>query len=153
MIYNDIWLMNEPLEDGTCPYTNKEYIQILEKYPAIMNIIVEDKNYGLFAIHMIGANTKLAQYYILEQEKENALECLQTATEHAIWYDTQFRTVGNYTCLLLRNHNFGYVYTNSNENQCLLLLHRLEESVFDPVRECPEFQRIVAKLQKYAKEM
>lgn len=153
MLWSDLWSINDPLDDGTRPYTNREYIQILEKYPAIMDIAVEDKNYGLFSIHMIGAYTKLAQCYILELEQENALKSLQTATEHAIWYDTQFRNREAYTCLLLRDHNFGYVYTNSNENQCLILLHRLEETIFDPIREHPEFKKVVAELQKYAKEL
>lgn len=153
MIYNELWLMNDPLDDGTSPYTNKEYIEILKKYPAIMDIILEDKNYGLFAIHLIGTNTKLAQYYIREQEVENALNALNAAAKYAIWYDTQFQTLDAYTCLLLRDHSFGHVLTDSNENQCLILLHRLEESPFDSVREQPAFRKITEELQKYAKEL
>ncbi len=153
MIYNDLWRITEPSEDGTCPYTNQEYIQILEKFPAIMNIVIEDKNYGLFTIQMIGAKFKLAQYYMLEQETEKVLECLQAATEYAIQYDTGLCAGGMYTCLLFNKIGFGHAYININENQCLLLLHRLEESTFDPIREHPGFKRIVEKLQKYAKEL
>ena len=153
MVYNDLWRITEPPEDGTCPYTNQEYIQILEKFPAIMDIVIEDKNYGLFTIQMIGAKFKLAQYYMLEREKEKAMECLQSATEYASRYDTQLCAGGKYTSLLFRNLSFGSVRISRNENQCLNLLCRLEESVFDPVREYPEFKKIVEELQKYAKKL
>lgn len=153
LVYNDLWRITEPSEDDTCPYTNQEYIQILEKFPAIMDIVIEDKNYGLFAIQLIGSKLKLAQYYMLDQMPEKALECLQDATEYAIRYDTGLHAGGNYTCLLFRNIGFGPALININENQCLLLLHRLKESVFDPVREHTGFIRIVEELQKYAKEL
>lgn len=153
LIYNDLWHITEPSEDDTCPYTNQEYIQILEKFPAIMDIVIEDKNYGLFAIQLVGTKLKLAQYYILEQMPEKALECLQAATEYAVRYDTGLHAGGNYTCLLFRNIGFGPALININENQCLLLLHRLEESAFDQVREHPDFQKIVSELQKYGAEL
>ena len=153
MIYNDLWHITEPVEDSTCPYTNQEYIQILEKFPAIMDIVIEDKNYGHFTIQIIGAKFKLAQYYMLEQETENVLECLKAATEYAIRYDTGFYTGGEYTCLLLRNIGCGSVLFNNNENQCLLLLHRLEDSAFDPIREHPDFKNIDQELKKFAKEL
>lgn len=153
LVYNDLWRITEPAENGTSSYTNQEYIQILEKFPAIMDIVIEDKNYGLFAIQLIGAKLKLAQYYMLEQMPEKALECLQDATEYAIRYDTGLHAGGNYTCLLFRNIGFGPTLISINENQCLLLLHRLEESAFDQVREHTGFIRIVEELQKYAKEL
>lgn len=152
MVYNDLWLITEPPEED-CPYTNQEYIQILEKFPSIMDIVIEDKNYGLFAIQLIGAKFKLAQYYMLEEQTEKVLECLQAATEYAIRYDTQLCTGGAYTCLLFRNIGFGPIHINRNENQCLILLHRLEESAFDPIREHLDFKNIVQELQKYAKEL
>lgn len=153
LVYNDLWRITEPSEDDTCPYTNQEYIQILEKFPDIMDIIIEDKNYGLFAIQLIGAKLKLARFYMLEQMPEKALECLQAAAEYAIRYDTGLRAGGNYTCLLFRNIGFGPALISNNENQCLLLLHRLEESAFDQVREHPDFQKIVSELQKYGAEL
>ena len=153
MVYNDLWRITEPSTDGTSPYTNRECIQILEKYPTIMDILIEDKNYGLFTIQMIGAKIKLAQYYMLEQETAKVLECLQEATEYAIQYDTGLCAGGMYTCLLFNKIGFGPAYININENQCLILLHRLEETVFDPLREHPEFQKIVNELQKYGKEL
>lgn len=153
MLYNDLWSINDPLEDGTCPYTNREYIEILEKYPAIIELLIEDKNYGIITFHLIGTKMKLAQCYIQEQETTKALNALQSAAEHAIRYDTGFCPTDSYTCLLLRGQSFGYVHTNSRENQCLLLLKRLEESSFDPVRELSEFKDILQALQKYAKEL
>lgn len=153
MVYNDLWRITEPAEDGTCPYTNQEYIQLLEKFPAIMDIVIEDKNYGLFAIQLIGAKLKLAHYYMLDQETEKVLKCLQTATEYAIQYDTGLCAGGMYTCLLFNKIGFGPAYININENQCLILLHRLEEAVFAPLRKHPEFQKIVNELQKYGKEL
>lgn len=153
MVYNDLWRITEPAEDGTSPYTNQEYIQILEKFPAIMDIVIEDKNYGLFAIQLVGAKLKLAQLYILEQMPEKALECLQITTNYAIQYDTGLRNGGNYTSLLFRNIGYGPAFINRNENQCLILSHRLEEAVFDPIRELPEFKKIIGKLQEYAKEL
>lgn len=153
MVYNDLWRITESTEEGTHPYTNQECIQILEKYPAIMDIVVEDKNYGFFAIQLIGVKFKLAQYHMLEQEPEKVVECLQVATEHAIRYDTQLRAGSAYTCLLFNNIGFGSMYINSNENQCMNLLRWLEEPVFDPVREHSEFKKIIEELQKYAKEL
>lgn len=153
LIYNDLWRITEPSDGDTRSYTNQEYIQILKKFPAIMDIVIEDKNYGLFAIQLVGAKLKLAKYYMLEQMPKKALECLQTATEYAIRYDTELRAGGNYTCLLFRNIGFGPALISSNENQCLLLLHRLEETTFDPVRQLPEFKELIGKLQEYAKEL
>lgn len=153
MIYNDLWRITEPSEDGTRPYTNKECIQIMETFPAIMDIVIGDKNYGLFTIQMIGAKIKLAQFYMLEQETEKVLECLQAATEYAIQYDTELHAGGMYTCLLFNKIGFGTSLININENQSLLLLHRLEETAFDPIRQLPEFQEFVKKLQNFAKEL
>lgn len=153
MVYNDLWRITEPSEDGTSAYTNRECIQILEKYPAIMDILMEDKNYGLFTIQMIGAKLKLAQFYMLEQESEKALEALETAADFAIQYDTGLRDGGMYTCLLFNKIGFGTSLINLNENQSLLLLHRLEETTFDPVRQLPRFKEIIGKLQEYAKEL
>lgn len=153
MVYNDLWRITEPTEDGTCSYTNQECIHILEKYLAIMDIVIEDKNYGIFTIQLFGAQFKLAQYHMLEGELEKVVECLRAATEHAIWYDTQLRAGSEYTCLLFNNIGIGTAFTNSNENQCMILLHRLEKPEFDPVREHPEFKKIIEELQKYAKEL
>lgn len=153
MVYNDLWRITEPSTDGSSTYTNQECIQILEKYPAIMDILIEDKNYGFFTIQMIGAKLKLAQFYMLEQESEKALDALATAAEFAIQYDTGLRAGGMYTCLLFNKIGFGTALININENQSLLLLHRLEETTFDPVRQLPEFKELIGKLQEYAKEL
>jgi len=153
MVYNDLWRITEPSTDGSSTYTNQECIQILEKYPAIMDILIEDKNYGFFTIQMIGAKLKLAQFYMLEQESEKALDALATAAEFAIQYDTGLRAGGMYTCLLFNKIGFGTALININENQSLLLLHRLVETTFDPVRQLPEFKELIGKLQEYAKEL
>lgn len=142
MVFNDLWRITEPSEDGTSTYTNRECIQILEKYPAIMDILIEDKNYGLFTIQMIGAKLKLAQFYMLEQESEKALEALTTAVKFAVQYDTGLCDGGMYTCLLFNKISYGPALININENQCLLLLHKLEETTFDPVRQLPRLRKL-----------
>lgn len=148
--HNDLCNNNAPLDDGTLPYTNSEFIQILQKYHDFLDIIFEDKNYGICTLSAWWTLIQLAQCHILEQQPEQALECLQTATEHALWYDTQFRPRDTYTCLLFRGMDFGYVAVNNAENECLRQLKEMEKPVFDPIRQLPEFKKMVKELQEYA---
>lgn len=149
-LHNDLCNNNAPLDDGTLPYTNSEFIQILQKYHDFLDIIFEDKNYGICALSAWRTLIQLAQCHMLEQQPEQALECLQNAAEHALWYDTQFRPQDPYTCLLFRGIRFGFVAVDNAENECLLQLKEMEKPVFDPIRQLPEFKKMVKELQEYA---
>ncbi len=148
--HNDLCSNNAPLDDGTPPYTNSEFIQILQKYHDFLDIMFEDKNYGICTLFAWWTLIQLAQCHILEQQPEQALKCLQTATGHALWYDTQFRPQDTYTCLLFRGMKFGDVAINNAENECLRQLKEMEKPVFDPIRQLPEFKKMVKELQEYA---
>ncbi|MBR4083574.1 MAG: helix-turn-helix transcriptional regulator [Lachnospiraceae bacterium] len=152
-LQNDLFPLNDPLDDGTLPYTNKEYIQILEKYLAIIDIVFEDKNYGFSVLWMGEVQMRLAMYYLREEQIEEAIRYMWSATRHAIWYDTEFRADGAYTSLLFRGIDFGGIHFNINANNCLLHLKKLELPEFDSIREHPEFKKIIEELQKYGKEL
>ena len=148
--HNDLCNNNALLDSGTPPYTNREFIQILQKYHDFLDIIFEDKNYGICTLFARRTQIQLAQCHILEQQSEQALECLQVAAEYAVWYDTQFCPQDTYTCLLFCGMEFGNVVTNNAENECFRQLKEMEKSVFDPIRQHPEFIQIVKELQEYA---
>lgn len=148
---HEICQTNRPLDDGSYPYSDVEMIEILKKYLAILDIIFEDKNYG-FCTQIIGwTYFRLAHCYMHENQPDKALESLQTAARHAIWFDTEYNPKDKYTCLLLRGKEFGGMTHNISENDCLHQLEEMENPLFDSLRETPEFKAVEDMLRPHAK--
>lgn len=150
-LHYEICYNNRPLDDGSYPYTYSEFIELLKKYLAILDIIFEDKNYG-FCTQLIGwTHIRLAQYYMLENQPDKALESLQIAAKCSVWFDTEYNPEDKYTCLLLRGRKFGGMTHNISENDCLHQLKEMVKPVFDSLRETPEFKAVEDMLRPHAK--
>lgn len=145
MLYN-----NMPLDNGEKPYSNDEMIEILKKYLSIMDIFFEDGNFLRHSQSISWANIFLAKYYMKAEKPKEALDSLHTAKKYSIIRDTEYGENSTYTCLLFRGMKIGRVSHNTTENDCLYQLSEMEDSVFDRIRETPEFTEITNELKKYA---
>ncbi len=150
-IYHLLLFNNAPLDDKKRPYTNEEMIEIHKKHLAIMDIIFEDGNFGFYHQQMGWTNISLAEYYMRTGKNEEAVACLKTAEKHSIEADTVCQPTDTYTCLLFRGMEIGGMTHNISQNDCLHQLMVMEDTVFDPIRETPEFKEIEEELKKYAR--
>lgn len=149
-LYCEMCFNNRRLENGCTPYTNQEYLEILKKYLAILDIVFEDRNYG-FCTQLAG-RTQLSMAWCYMQEKQYAMavSCLQEAQKLSTWWDTSYDPAKTYTCLLFRGMEFGEVHHNDPENECQYQLNQMNQPVFDPVRDTAEFTAVVEALKPYA---
>ena len=150
-IYHLLLYNNAPLDDKKRPYTNEEMIEIHKKHLAIMDIIFEDGNFGFYHQQMGWTNISLAEYYMRTGKNEEAVACLKTAKKHSIEADTVCQPTDTYTCLLFRGMEIGGMTHNISQNDCLHQLMVMEDGVFDPIRDTPDFKEIEEELKKYAR--
>lgn len=150
-LWHEMCFNNQCLEDGSTPFTNAEYIIIYQKYLAILDIIFEDKNYGFCTQIVAKTHIALAKYYMKENRHDMAIASLQAAQTYSILQDTEYAPEKEYTCLLFRGKKYGGVSHNSPENDSLHQLHKMEDPIFDAIRNTPEFSAIEAALKPYAK--
>lgn len=146
MIYS-----NSPLDNGQKPFSNEEMIELYKKFLAIMDIFFEDGNFGFYRQTVGWTNIYLAKLYMCSRKSKEALECLLIAKQHSIICDTEYDEESTYTCLLFRGKQFGGITHNITQNDCLHQLEEMNDKVFDPVRETPDFKEIEKELKKYAR--
>ena len=73
---------------------------------------------------------------------------LSLAEEHAIKFITSYNE--EKTSLVFRGRDSGSWCTNSTENDAARLLRKMENDVFDGIRDNEEFIKIKEKLSEYA---
>ncbi len=151
-LYHEMCFNNRRLENGCTPYSNQEYLAILKKYLAILDIIFEDQNYGFCTQLVSRTQLNMAWCYMQEKQYTMAVSCLQAAQKLSIWWDTAYDPAQVYTCLLFRDMEFGEVLYHDPENECQYQLNEMNQPVFDPVRDTAEFIAIVEALKPYAGE-
>ena len=145
MLYN-----HAPLDNGNPFYSNNEIIEIYEKFFAVMDIFFEDGNFGFYRQIIGWSYINLAALYMQANKFEKALECLKSAKNQSILFDTVYSPDAEYTCLLFRGMKFGEVMHNISENDCLHQLNAMNDHVFDKIRDTLEFKGIENELKKYA---
>ena len=141
---------NRVLDDGTHPYSLEEQIELYKKWLAIVDIIIEDRNYGFHGQLVSWTYVDIARLYAELGDYDAAAENLRLGAELAIKQDEEYDPEGEYTCLALRGKKFGGVLHNIAENDSLHQLGEMEDSAFAPMRGREDFGEIIGMLQRHA---
>ncbi len=149
-LFSTMLFNNGPLDDKSRPYTDEELILLYKKYFAMMELVFEDGNYGFCRQELGWANIEMAMVFMRLNDYESAIECLRTAANHSIQWDTEYDPEDEYTCILFRGKKFGGVLHNITENDSLHQLQQMKDPVFDPIRLTDAFLEIEDSLKKYA---
>ena len=148
----DMTCNSAPLDDGSTPYSTEELIVINKKAIALIELMIEDGNYGFMQQNMAWKHIDVAVLYARLNDYDNAIVNLKIATKHSVISDEEFDPDKDYTCLLFRGMKFGGVSHNIQENDSLHQLEQMKNSAFDPIRERADFIEIEEELQKYAEK-
>lgn len=143
---------NTLLDDGSKALTPSEELTVCQKILSLIDLIIEDGNYGFFRDRVVSVSLSAAELCLKINNPEAALEYIVNAADHAVIHDTEYDKQKTYTCLLLRGTPFGGVSHNSSKNLCAQILDELNESVFDFVRESPRFTAVIEQLKPHAAE-
>lgn len=130
----------------------RDKIALLRKRLALIDLMIEDGNYGFFRQTYSWTELELAEQHAILGENEEALRYLADAAKHAVLYDTAYRPEDTYTCLLFRGMEFGGVWHNIKDNDAAHLLNALRDSCFDGLRSDIRFCEIQAEMERNASE-
>ena len=133
----------------------KTRIKLYQKAIDIYNIIYENGDYGFYNGRMNPLYLIMAQNYILLNDFDNALDCLEKAADFAIAFDTM-PEIFTHTSIISNGNEFSkaknlakdYDYNDSYE----MLHDHLPGEKYDPIRETERFKAVAAKLEQYAKK-
>lgn len=136
-------------DDENFMYTNDEIAEIYHKAIAIYELVIDDGNFGFYHTRLEVLHRELAKIYAGKQDEERTLYHLFEAADHAIAF-VQCGGASDMTCLLLRGYKNSNTSTNVSANNAKVMLEKLENPVFDFVRDREEFKAIVARLEAVA---
>ncbi len=145
----DLMRINVKLDSGEWAYTEDEMALIRDKVIAMLEIMIEDGNYGFWHCRLKETHIKQASYYAKLENAEKVLHHVDAAADSAIGFITWDRG-GDLTCLLFRGKDGGSWSTDNPENDALEMLEFMKKKSFDFIRETPEFKAIEQKLIPYA---
>ena len=139
------------LDSGEWSYTQEEYATLRDKRIALINLFFENGDYGFNHIDLCGTHREQAFYYAKKSDEENALKHLQSAAEHAIKFITSFDSFDEErTSLVFRGMKGGSWSTSDSDNLAKKLLKKMDDPIFDKIREKEEFVKIKKCLSEYA---
>jgi tetratricopeptide (TPR) repeat protein len=122
-------------------------IIISKKIADLIEVMIEDGNYGFFGLYMPGYYSAAALNCAKSNEYDKAIENLQLSSDNAIRTDTEYKGFYHeYTSLLFRGTpNF---FTFIPKDRCFSgeVLEKMKDSAFDPIRENKAFIEIEEKL-------
>ena len=125
---------------------------ISEKMVHLIEVMIEDGNYGFFGFYM-SYYSSIALNHTKSNEYDKAIENLQLASDNAIRTDTEYKGhYHEYTSLLLKGTPVFLVF--NPEDRCFSgeVLETMKNSAFDPIRENKAFIEIEERLKQYAKK-
>ena len=129
--------------------TIEESIAVNKKIIALIEIMLEDENYGFFGIVMGGCCLALAINYAKLNDCDKAIEYLGRSADNAIKLGAEHNDFGDSTSLLLKGtHSIYNVYPN--ENFPKKQLDNMKHTAFDPIRKNAEFIEIEERLKNHA---
>lgn len=126
-------------------------IVISKKIVDLIEVMIEDGNYGFFGLMMFSNYLTIALDYAKSNDYDKAIEYLQLSSDNAIKIDTEYeRFNSEYTSLLLKGtiNMFNFISSESFSGR---LLETMKNSTFDPIRENKAFIEIEEKLKKHVK--
>ena len=113
----------------------------------------EANDFGFYHNHLAETHSLQAAYYAKNKDTSHVLAHLAKAAEHAIGFLAYAKEAEFvHTSLLLRglkSDGTGFSTTESN-NDAQVLLNRMNDKVYDFVRDAEEFRRIAEMLAPYA---
>lgn len=130
----------------------RDKIALRRKKLALIDLMIEDGNYGFFRQTYGWTELELAEQHAILGENEEAFRYLADAAKHAVLHDTAYRPEDTYTCLLFRGMEFGEVWHNIKENDAAHVLNALREPCFDGLRNDARFREIQEEMERYASE-
>ena len=145
---NSLFFLQTQLDSGEWSYTQEEYATLRDKRIAFINLFFENGDFGFYHTHLCDAHREQAIYYAKKDEEEKALMHLQSAAEHAINFITTINE--ERTSLIFRGMKCDSFSTGNTDNEAEKLLKKMENSVFDKIREKEEFCKIKKCLGEYA---
>lgn len=147
---NSLFSLQTKLDSGEWAYTQEEYIFLLDKRIALLELFFENEDFGFYHSHLCSAYYEQAFYYAKKGENDKALKNLRLSAEHSIKFITSVNEES--TSLVFRGMERGSWSTGDSDNDASYLLKKMESSVFDKIREKEEFVKIKDHLSKYAGE-
>ncbi len=148
MLSNSLSGLQTKLDSEEWAYTSEEYAALQEKRIALLHLFFENGDFGFYHSHLYDAHQDQAVYYMKRNDERMALQHLSLAAEHAIKFITSYNE--EKTSLVFRGEKSGVWSTNSSENDAARLLRKMENDVFDGLRDNEKFIQIKEKLSEYA---
>lgn len=130
----------------------RDKMTLLRKRLALIDLLIEDGNYGFFRQTYGWTELELAEQHAMLGENEEALRYLADAAKHAVLHDTAYRPEDTYTCLLFRGMEFGEVWHNIKDNDAAHLLNAMREPCFDGLRRDERFCELQSEMERHASE-
>ena len=142
--------MNTKMDNGEWRYNAEEVCRLKDKAIALLDVILEDGNFGFYHCHLTDIHTDQAKYYATLQSTPKTLYHLKQASEHAISF-LKWNQGGEYTCLLFKEMSRGSFSTHDTRNNALALLEAMKSEKFKFLFDNAEFIHIKDQLEPWAK--
>jgi hypothetical protein len=140
--------MQTKLDSGEMAYTADECATLRDKRIALLHLLFENGDFGFYHTHLYETHRDQAFYYAKKGEADKALEHLALAAEHSIKFITSVNE--ECTSLLLRGMDHGTWVSTDPDNDASRLLLKMDDAVFDVLRENEKFIQIKERLSEYA---
>ena len=125
----------------------KNDIIITKKIVNLIEIMIEDGNYGFFGFHIQNSST-IALNYAKSNEYDKAIEHLQLMADNAIRIDTEYAEhCHEYTSLLFKGTINYFTFIPKDRRFTGELLKKMKDRAFDPIRENKDFMEIEKNLK------
>jgi transcriptional regulator with XRE-family HTH domain len=128
--------------------TPKEKIEFVRASNKLYETLFSDSNY-LFYYKVFAWNyRRIAELQCSHGEKMQAIKSLEKALQYAKEFDN-LPDKGKYTSIFLNQCEYEKETTGKNwiGTESDMLFHRLNESVFDSIRELPDFKKLLSQLE------
>ena len=132
----------------------KQRIMIQEKVIQIYKIIFDDGNFGFYNNSIAHTYEEMAENYILLNEYDKSLECLEKAADYFISYEDCADDESKFTAILVSEitNPPGHFHNKpSNLTYDFINDRLLKKELYMPVRENERFKSVIEKLIPYAK--
>ena len=145
---NSLYSMQTKKDSGEWTYTTEECALLRDKRIALLNLFFENGDFGFYHTHLCDTHREQAFYYAEKGENYKALQHLYSASEHAIKFIISCDE--ECTSLVFRGMARGIWSTGDSDNEASNLMSKMENSIFDNIRETEEFIKIKQRLSEYA---
>ena len=126
-------------------------IQYVEAANKLYEAVFPDGNYLEYHRRFAWNYRRLAELWCTFGDQAKAMQCLEEAAKHAEIYD-HLPEQADYTSIFLTNQKYHRIDSSKNwkGTECGMLYYRMSESVFDQLRDLPEFRELFDRLSQNA---